>query len=126
MKRYLPIERLDLTLNELLRRQPFAWHGVRLNAPDWSHHSHTLAATVGLPGYPVMLHLIINAFWEALEFELPALAETGETWRRCIDTHRDAPDDICGWEDAPAVREHSYRVHPRSVVVLVARTSADM
>ena len=126
MKRYLPIERLDLTLNELLRRQPFTWHGVRLNAPDWSHHSHTLAATVGLAGYPVMLHLIINAFWEALEFELPALVETGETWRRCVDTHLDAPADICGWEDAPAVREQSYRVHPRSVVVLVARTSADM
>ena len=126
MKRYLPIERLDLTLNELLRRQPFTWHGVRLNAPDWSHHSHTLAATVGLAGYPVMLHLIINAFWEALEFELPALVETGETWRRCVDTHLDAPADICGWEDAPAVREQSYRVHPRSVVVLVARTAADM
>ena len=113
MKRYLPIERLDLTLSGLLRSQPFTWHGVRLNAPDWSHESHTL-------------HLIINAFWEALEFELPALVETGETWRRCVDTYRDAPDDICGWEDAPAVREHSYRVHPRSVVVLVARTSADM
>ena len=126
MNRYLPIERLDLTLSELLRSQPFTWHGVRLNAPDWSHQSHTLAATVGLPGYPVMLHLIINAFWEALEFELPALVETGETWRRCVDTHLDAPADICGWEDAPAVRERSYMVHPRSVVVLVARTSADM
>ena len=126
MKRYLPIEQLDLTLNELLRRQPFTWHGVRLNAPDWSHQSHTLAATVGLAGYPVMLHFIINAFWEALEFELPALVETGETWRRCVDTHLDAPADICGWEDAPAVREQSYRVHPRSVVVLVARISADM
>jgi glycogen operon protein len=113
MKRYLPIERLDLTLSGLLRSQPFTWHGVRLNAPDWSHETHTL-------------HLIINAFWEALEFELPALVETGETWRRCVDTYRDAPDDICGWEDAPAVRERSYRVHPRSVVVLVARTSADM
>ena len=26
-----------------------------------------------LPGYPVMLHLIVNACWEALEFELPVL-----------------------------------------------------
>ena len=50
MNRHLPIERLDLTLNELLRRQPFTWHGVRLNAPDWSHESHTLAATVALRG----------------------------------------------------------------------------
>jgi isoamylase len=34
MNRDLPIERLDMTLNELLRRQPFQWHGVKLNAPD--------------------------------------------------------------------------------------------
>jgi len=126
MNRHLPIERLDLTLNELLRRQPFTWHGVRLNAPDWSHESHTLAATVALAGYPVMLHLIINAFWEALEFELPALAEAGVAWRRCLDTSLDAPADICGWKDAPSVQERSYRVHPRSVVVLVATTAGDL
>ena len=126
MNRHLPIERLDLTLNELLRRQPFTWHGVRLNAPDWSHESHTLAATVALAGYPVMLHLIINAFWGALEFELPALAEAGAAWRRCLDTSLDAPADICGWKDAPSVQERSYRVHPRSVVVLVATTAGDL
>ena len=126
MSRHLPVERLDLTLNELLRRQPFAWHGVRLNAPDWGHQSHTLAATVRLPGYPIMLHLVINAFWEALEFELPVLEEAGATWRRCLDTYLDAPADICGWEDAPAVQERTYLVHPRSVVVLVARTAGDL
>ena len=126
MNRHLPIERLDLTLNELLRRQPFTWHGVRLNAPDWSHESHTLAATVALAGYPVMLHLIINAFWEALEFELPALMEAGAAWRRCLDTSLDAPADVCGWKDAPSVQERSYRVHPRSVVVLVATTAGDL
>ena len=126
MNRHLPIERVDLTLNELLRRQPFTWHGVRLNAPDWSHDSHTLAATVALPGYPVMLHLIVNAFWEALEFELPALMEAGAAWRRCLDTSLDAPADVCGWKDAPSVQERSYRVHSRSVVVLVARTAGDI
>ena len=72
MNRDLPVERLDMTLNELLRRQPFQWHGVKLNAPDWGHESHTLAATVRLLGYPLLLHLIVNAYWEALEFEIPA------------------------------------------------------
>ena len=27
MNRDLPVERLDVTLNELLHRQPFQWHG---------------------------------------------------------------------------------------------------
>src|ERR1700756_5977932 len=80
--------------------QPFQWHGVILNAPDWGHESHTLAATVRLLGYPLLLHIIINAYWEALEFELPALEGRQETWRRCIDTYLDPPDDICGWADA--------------------------
>ena len=121
MKRYLPIERLDLTLSELLRSQPFTWHGVRLNAPDWSHHSHTLAATVGLPGDPVLLHLIINAFWEALEFELPALVETGETWRRCIDTALASPADICAPSDAEPIIDGHYFAQARSVVVLILK-----
>jgi isoamylase len=34
------------TLNELLRRAPIEWHGVALNRPDWSDHSHSLAFTL--------------------------------------------------------------------------------
>ena len=103
MNRDLPIERLDMTLNELLRRQPVQWHGVKLNAPDWGDQSHTLAATVLLLGYELLLHLIVNAYWEPLEFEIPPLEET-ESWRRCVDTYLDPPDDICGWADAPSVQ----------------------
>jgi isoamylase len=85
-----------------------------------------LAATVALAGYPVMLHLIVNAFWEALEFELPAPAEAGAAWRCCLDTSLDAPADVCGWNDAPSVQARSYRVQPRSVVVLVATTAGEL
>src|ERR1700730_10935183 len=78
MNRNLPVERLDMTLTERLRRQAIQWHGVKLNAPDWGHESHTLAGTVRLFGYPLLLHLIINAYWDALEFEIPALGEAQE------------------------------------------------
>jgi isoamylase len=118
MNRDLPIERLDMTLNELLRRQPFQWHGIRLNAPDWGNQSHSLAATVPLLGYRLQLHLMINAYWEALRFEIPALE--GQPWRRCVDTYRDPPEDFCGWADAQSVKGSTYLVQPRSVVILVA------
>jgi glycogen operon protein len=121
MNRDLPIERLDMTLNELLRRQPFQWHGVQLNAPDWSHESHTLAATVRLLGYPLLLHIIINAYWEALEFEIPTLVEPRESWRRCIDTYLDPPEDICSWTKAQSLPGSTFTVQPRSVVVLLAK-----
>jgi isoamylase len=121
MNRDLPIERLDLTLNELLRRHSVTWHGVRLNAPDWSYESHTLAATVGLLGHPILLHIIVNAFWQPLEFEIPALGEAHDAWRRCIDTYLDPPDDIIVWSDAPPLQQAAYSVQPRSVAVFIAR-----
>jgi isoamylase len=120
MNRDLPVERVDMTLNELLRRQPVQWHGVRLNAPDWSHESHTIAATVRLLGYPLLLHLIINAYWEALEFEIPALQRAPDSWRRCVDTYLDPPDDVRSWADAPPLQGSTCRVEPRSVVLLLA------
>jgi glycogen operon protein len=115
-----PIERSDMTLNELLRRQPVQWNGVRLGAPDWSHDSHSLAATVRLPGDRVVLHLMVNAYWEALQFEIPAVSEAWEPWRRCVDTSLDSPDDICDWAKARMVSGATYLVQPRSVVLLVA------
>jgi glycogen operon protein len=124
MNRNLPIDRLDMTLNELLRRQPFRWHGVKLNAPDWGHESHTLAATLPLLGYELMLHLIINAYWEPLVFEVPPL-EGAESWRRRVDTYLDPPDDICAGDDAPALPGSTYRVQPRSVVILLAKVGVE-
>ena len=121
MNRDLPVERLDITLNELLRQQPVQWHGVKLNSPDWSHESHTLAATVRLLGYALQLHIIINAYWETLEFEIPVLEQTQESWRRCVDTFLDPPADICGWANAPILQGSTCRVPPRSVVFLLAK-----
>ena len=119
--RDLPVERVDMTLNELLRQQSVQWHGVRLNAPDWSHESHTIAATVRLLGYPLLLHLIINAYWEAFEFEIPALQPAPASWRRCVDTYLDPPDDVRSWADAPPLQGSACRVEPRSVVLLLAK-----
>jgi len=123
MNRNLPADGLDLTLTELLQRQPVHWHGVILNAPDWSYPSHSLAATVPLLGYDAVLHIIINAYWEPLAFELPLLGSSNGLWRRCVDTYLDPPNDICGWAEAPAHEEPTYRSEPRSVVLLIAHTS---
>jgi glycogen operon protein len=101
LNRNLPTQRLEMTLTELLRRQPFQWHGVKLNSPDRDHESHSLTAAVRLLGYPLVLHIIVNAYWEALEFEIPPLDEAQESWRRFVDTYLDPPDDIRGWADVP-------------------------
>jgi glycogen operon protein len=120
MSRDLPSERLDMTLAELLRKQPIEWHGVKLNEPDWGHDSHTVAATVRLLGYRALLHLIINAYWEPRDFDLPHVDHAQGSWRRCIDTYLDPPDDISDLADAPHLGAPTYCAQPRSVVLLLA------
>jgi pullulanase/glycogen debranching enzyme len=72
-------------------------------------------------GNPGIIHLMINAYWEKLEFEIPRVPEpAGRDWRRLIDTQRKAPDDICLWDEAEIFREAFYPVQSRSLVMLVA------
>ncbi len=114
-------ERRRMTLMQLIREGITGWHGVRLNYPDWSDHSHSIALSAELPGEGLRVHLIFNAYWEPLDFELPRVG-TGKknSWRRWIDTFQESPDDIVAWEEAPAIPECTYRAGPRSVVVLWA------
>jgi glycogen operon protein len=65
------------------------------------------------------MHLIMNAYWEPLDFELPA-PEGDQTWRRWIDTSLESPDDIMPWQDAPLRADRAYHTAARSVVVLWA------
>jgi len=95
------------------------WHGVRLGQPDWSEQSHSLAVRIAYERSETELYLILNAYWEALTFEVPPL-EGWVAWRRCVDTFRPSPEDACFGIDAPAVLSSSTLVQPRSLVVLVA------
>jgi glycogen operon protein len=114
--------RRALSLTEMLHEATTAWHGVRLLQPDWSAHSHSLALGAELRRAGVGLHMIMNAYWEPLDFELPH--ETAkEPWRRWIDTSLDTPEDIMDWKTAPVLAEqHLYHAGPRSVVVLWRRS----
>jgi isoamylase len=108
------------SLNELLRRAPVEWHGVTLKCPDWSEHSHSLAFSLRSFRGRFLLHGMLNAYWERLTFELPAMPNDRlQGWRRWIDTALASPDDVCPWECAPVVRQATYDVQPRSVVLLV-------
>jgi glycogen operon protein len=108
-----------LSLNQLVRRARIEWHGVALGRPDWSDHSHSLAFTLRSSRAHFLLHGVLNAYWEALTFELPPVPADGpQTWRRCIDTALDSPDDIYPWKTAPVVKQSTYVVQPRSVVLL--------
>ena len=97
------------------------WHGVYLGQPDWGEDSHTLAFSLNHPGMGEHLHVMLNTYWESLNFELPPL-ELGNYWHRIIDTALSAPDDFSDLEAAAKIDgEDFYSVTARSCVVLMEK-----
>jgi glycogen operon protein len=122
--RTLPLARNEMTLNELIAQHRVEWHGVALGEPDWSDASHSLAATFHFDSDRLALHLMINAYWQALTFAIPLLDEKYGPWRLCVDTFRPAPQDIRAWSDSESVRGATLVVQPRSIVVLVTKSNS--
>jgi glycogen operon protein len=115
-------EQQRTSLTDLIANATKAWHGVKLNQPDWGAGSRSIAFTAEMKKEKLVFHLILNGYWEALEFELPPTT-AGSSWRRWIDTSLASPQDIVEWQAAPTVTGNTYRAGPRSVVMLYVPTS---
>ena len=114
-------ERQRLSLTQVLRSAKRAWHGVKLGQPDWAVWSHSLAFSAETQHDQLLVHVILNAYWEPLDFELAPLSGSDPLWRRWVDTSLESPDDIVEWDAAPPVPSRVYRAGPRSVAALFAR-----
>ena len=111
---------IDKPLTEFLQSRKVIWHGVKLNQPDWGSFSHSIAVTVWTYQDRYVVHLIMNAFSEDLEFELPSFEEAiDENWRLIINTAMEAPDDINRYIDSKQVMGNHYLVKARSIVLLM-------
>jgi isoamylase len=108
------------SLQKMLRDATKTWHGVKLNEPDWGDDSLSVALNAELREEGLDFHLILNAYWEPLTFQLPSFAST-KSWRRWIDTSLVAPNDIVPWEKASPIPGDSYRVADRSEVMLYSQ-----
>ena len=105
-----------LSLKAFLAIGHIEWHGVRLNNPDLSSSSHSLAATIKVQD-GLMLYLMMNAYWEPLTFDLPPILAPATDWHRIIDTALPSPADIT-LSDREPLTAPSYHVISRSVVLL--------
>ena len=112
-------EQQRVSLSQMLAGSTHAWHGVKPNHPDWGEGSHSIAFGAELRKEGLALHMILSAYWEPLDFELPPV-RGGGSWRRWIDTSLPSPADIVEWRSSPTIPGQSYRAGPRSVVVLIA------
>jgi glycogen operon protein len=115
-------EQQRMSLAQLLTVGMKAWHGVKLNQPDWNTFSHSIALSVQIPSENLYVYFIFNAYWESLDFEIPPLENGSENlWHRWVDTFLDSPQDIVAWDAAPVILSPTYRTGARSVVVLWAK-----
>src|SRR5262249_24175254 len=92
-------ERQRLTLAQLIQQANKWWHGVNLGQRDWSRESHSVALNVEMKHEGYLIYVVLNAYWEPLEFDLPV--NNGRRWHRWIDTGLDSPLDIVPWGTAP-------------------------
>ena len=106
-------------MGQLLHRARIRWHGIKLGKPDWDENSHTVAFTLQASGK--WFHIMFNAYWKPLEFELPPLPGHGTRhWERIVDTYLDSSKDFCPPSEATVIEAHEYEVQARSVVLLLA------
>jgi glycogen operon protein len=109
------------TLNRDPNTTRGTWHGVKLHEPDFGFNSHSLAGTLHNPDYPFDIHVMINAWSEPLEFELPEPPDPShQYWYRLIDTSQPHPYDITLPKDANHVLKNPTRVEGRSIVMAMA------
>ncbi|HEV8403459.1 MAG TPA: glycogen debranching protein GlgX [Candidatus Limnocylindrales bacterium] len=111
------------SLLDLLRGASTDWSGVTLGEPDLGESSRSIALTIRAP--VGALHLILNAYWEPLDFTIPVTDAGTGGWRRIIDTGRPSPDDIAlDFGAAAAVDTPTVRAGGRSLVLLASRRDA--
>jgi isoamylase len=97
-------------------REDVSWYGTGLTV-DLSNESRSLAFCLhGASQKDDDIYVMINAYWEGLEFHIQEGAAVHE-WKRIVDTSLPSPDDFL--EHGLHLERAEYLVAPRSIVVLL-------
>ena len=112
----------DGSLVELLAEARVELGGVRLGRPDTSPGSRSIALTIA--GRRARVHVILNAFWEPLEFEVPAADARTSSPGGGTSTPRSRRPTTSWTPRTPRSPAPAYLAGPRSVVVLASRPAS--
>jgi isoamylase len=98
-------------------REDISWYGIGPTV-DLSPDSHSLAFCLhGSSQDDDDIYVMINAYWEALQFVIQEGAP--KEWIRIVDTDPPSPSDLL--ECGVPLQRSTYQVAARSIVVLVRR-----
>ncbi|MGK7938112.1 MAG: glycogen debranching protein GlgX [Xenococcaceae cyanobacterium] len=82
---------------------------------------HCLSFSLNYPYKQEYLCIMLNNYWQPLEFELPPLSIAQHNWYRIVDTALPTPYDFCPPETAQVIQNKKYTLKPRSSVILMAQ-----
>lgn len=105
------------SLHEIISQSRIRWHGVKINQPDWSEHSHSIAMESKQPASEHTSYVAFNSYWEDLYFELPH-SPNGK-WLRLVDTSLTDGQDIYMEGDKKYFVSKGYLVKARSMVIFI-------
>ncbi|WP_269623340.1 glycogen debranching protein [Prochlorococcus marinus] len=89
------------------------WHGVKTNSPDWSSWSHTISYSINKGNIGPVLWLGLNAYDQAMNFELPT---PSSPWIKLIDTAF-THDDM---QPKQIQNQKGIKIESRSLVLIAA------
>ena len=70
--------------NQLNQKIPtYHWHGTKLDSPDWSSWSHTVAFSINKDNANPLVWIGLNAYSKSIDFSLP---KCKYNWLKIIDT----------------------------------------
>jgi isoamylase len=96
-------------------REDISWYGIG-PVVDLSPDSRSLAFCLhGASQDDDDIYVMINAYWQELQFQIQE--DAPQDWLRIVDTALPAPDDFSDF--GLPLQQSTYRVAPRSIVVLV-------
>ncbi|HUH96674.1 MAG TPA: hypothetical protein VLZ89_04900, partial [Anaerolineales bacterium] len=99
------------------------WFGPQGGPPNWADGNAKQCACLIHEDEQQALYLMFNAGAEAVDFRLPP-AEPEVQWRLALDTARAAPQDLFAEGTEPPLEDpRSYRLGPRSSVILLTRST---
>jgi glycogen operon protein len=95
------------------------WHGIKVGQPDWGKNSHSVAYTLGKSNSKEHLHVMINAYWDKLSFELPVLSKNPKgKWVKIVDTAEESPYDIKTIKEGTPIKGNLVELNDRSIMIL--------
>ena len=115
-----------LRMEDFYEEGDILWFGATGRAPTWDDGTRSLGCIIQPSAAPptvqepAALGLLFNADGQEVRFRLPA-PPGNRRWLLAVDTAKPSPHDIrAEGEESALERPDSYRMQPRSLVILVA------